>query len=672
MPFKVVAVEGGYKVQDDQGKFYSDKPLGRGAAARQARALYARVPEARKKEDPETAPEEKAVSAVPTGINASGPGGLSGVMGMGGKRWTKKRDDIQRKTSEKHGNHDQSTHGRNRAGGSGKRESEAERIQRAREDYIGDNPQRQWMRNAGSLPSANARKKPAQSRPKKQSTPDAGARKNAQSAVRRMESELSKASDLLKRTDASLSRRANPSLQAARNKLEKDVRGMEARIADAKRKYQLKEALEILLADEVERVSNPSGSLSVIKDSQGEHRWLLFSSNAFRDREKEIVSRAALEADVDASDQAGEYGPLLWWHLNGLKGNPVCMLGNCDFRMVHGRTLIESGTFDSKEIGEAVAKAAPFLQVSIGFNHPADEPDEDGVFHTIRTFERSLLPRGKAANPFTKVSVKGEISMASKKQIQEKLAALKTLGIDPDSVLKDADAAEKQLDAAGIAFKEVDEEADEDETEVSAKEGEEAESEVESPEANAEKAKKPAKAAPEEDEDSDDEEGEEEDDDVIGNMPVSAYKSMLEKAFADGMKAAMEPVTKMLHTHDPKKEEEQRTKEASERTALKEQVSALEQQIASQQAALAAAQQALATATKALSDTGEQLKQTNTRLTELEGSQPRYLSGGFVASQDDSTVINEERVKELGAPAPDPAAAGMQSFMNFAFGKPNQ
>jgi len=155
-------------------------------------------------------------------------------------------------------------------------------------------------------------------------------------------------------------------------------------------------------------------------------------------------------------------------------------------------------------------------------------------------------------------------------------------------------------------------------------------------------------------------------------MPVSAYKSMLEKAFADGMKAAMEPVTKMLHTHDPKKEEEQRTKEASERTALKEQVSALEQQIAGQQAALAAAQQALATATKALSDTGDQLRQTNTRLTELEGSKPRYLSSGFVASQDDSTVINEERVKELGAPAPDPAAAGMQSFMNFAFGKPNQ
>lgn len=535
MPFKVVAVEGGYKVQDDQSKFYSDKPLGRGAAARQARALYANVPEARKKEDPETAPEEKAVSAVPTGINASGPGGLSGVMGMGGRRWAKKRDDIQRRTSEKHGNHNDSA-----------------------------------MRN--------------------------------------------------------------------------------------------------LQEDEVERVSNPSGSLTVIKHSQGEHRWLLFSSNAFRDREKEIVSRAALEADVDASDQAGEYGPLLWWHLNGLKGNPICMLGNCDFRMVHGRTLIESGTFDSKEIGEAVAKAAPFLQVSIGFNHPADEPDEDGVFHTIRTFERSLLPRGKAANPFTKVSVKGEISMATKKQIQEKLAALKTLGIDPDSVLKDADAAEKQIAAAGIAFKEVDEEADKDETEVSAKEGEEAESEVESPEANAEKAKKPAKAAPEEDEDSEDEE----DDDVIGNMPVSAYKSMLEKAFADGMKAAMEPVTKMLHTHDPKKEEEQRTKEASERTALKEQVSALEQQIAGQQAALAAAQQALATATKALSDTGDQLRQTNTRLTELEGSKPRYLSSGFVASQDDSTVISEERVKELGAPTSDPSVAGMQSFMNFAFGKPNQ
>jgi hypothetical protein len=42
MPYKVVKVEGGWKVQnEDTGKTYSDKPMSKRGAIRQMRALYA-------------------------------------------------------------------------------------------------------------------------------------------------------------------------------------------------------------------------------------------------------------------------------------------------------------------------------------------------------------------------------------------------------------------------------------------------------------------------------------------------------------------------------------------------------------------------------------------------------------------------------------------------------
>lgn len=189
-----------------------------------------------------------------------------------------------------------------------------------------------------------------------------------------------------------------------------------------------------------------NGSFAVFKDKAGDYRWVAISSNAYRDRDGEIVSQKALEADVERADKTGEYGPIRFWHM------PTVNLGKCDFNMMHNRHLIESGTFTSKEIGQAIAKAAPNLQLSIGFRHPKDEPDRDGVFHNIRRFERSLVPAGRAANPFTSLSVK-ESNMSTE---AEKLKALKALLNDDalmNSVLGQAETNEKQADGMGIAFK---------------------------------------------------------------------------------------------------------------------------------------------------------------------------------------------------------------------------
>jgi len=144
--------------------------------------------------------------------------------------------------------------------------------------------------------------------------------------------------------------------------------------------------------------SGKSAGIYVFKEN-GTWRWVTFSSNPYRDRDREIVSLKALEVDVSRADADGKFGPLRWWHV------PRLDLGDCDFNMMHGRILVESGTFRTPEIAEAIKEVANDLEVSIGFVHPPSEPDGDGVFHTIRRFERSLCPKGRVSNLFTRFMV---------------------------------------------------------------------------------------------------------------------------------------------------------------------------------------------------------------------------------------------------------------------------
>jgi hypothetical protein len=138
--------------------------------------------------------------------------------------------------------------------------------------------------------------------------------------------------------------------------------------------------------------SLPNGSMWVIKDKQGKYRWVSISSNSYEDREGEIVSQKALETAVNR----GDLGNLHWWHDNG------AVIGTADFQMMHGKMLIESGTFKSEMIGAAFA-GKKGLGVSVGFLHPPTEPT-DGIYHNIRIVERSVLPAKKAANGLTRFS----------------------------------------------------------------------------------------------------------------------------------------------------------------------------------------------------------------------------------------------------------------------------
>lgn len=183
-------------------------------------------------------------------------------------------------------------------------------------------------------------------------------------------------------------------------------------------------------------------SFAVFKDHAGRLRWLAVSSTAFQDRDGEIVSVKALEDDVARSDATGQYGPLRFWHVPGLD------IGDCDFRAVHGRSLIESGTFRDERYAAAVKDGD---QVSLGFLHTLDQPTPDKIFEAIHTFERSVTPAGRASNPFTRLTIQ-EVQMLTKEK-QDELASR----VGPDileTLLAGVEQTEKAADAAGVRHKE--------------------------------------------------------------------------------------------------------------------------------------------------------------------------------------------------------------------------
>lgn len=199
--------------------------------------------------------------------------------------------------------------------------------------------------------------------------------------------------------------------------------------------------------------------LTVIRTKEGKSRWLTTSSTHFKDRDKEIVSEKALAADVERADADGDFGPLRWWHVKGLD------IGSCDFNEVRDGMLIESGTFHNEAIARAVEKEAPNLGVSIGFTHPADQPDAEGVFHDIKRYERSLLPIGSASNPYTTFSVKekGMAPNTPERAAKKWRAFVDTVFQgDEDSAKAYAEqisARAEEIKGSGVAFKETREKA---------------------------------------------------------------------------------------------------------------------------------------------------------------------------------------------------------------------
>jgi len=197
-----------------------------------------------------------------------------------------------------------------------------------------------------------------------------------------------------------------------------------------------------------------SGSLTVFKQKNGKLRWVLFSSNPYRDRDGEYVTQIAHEQDIEVLDRDGYKGQVLrLWHMGEpyfevpgdwttVKAGPGADIGECDFAAMHGRIRIESGTFYSEEDGEAIAAHADELESSLAFAHPKSEPDPGGGFLHIKSFERSLTPRNMASNLFTSLMVGKEKTVMDPKKLQ----AFKDLGVDIENVLDRAGKVQKKAD----------------------------------------------------------------------------------------------------------------------------------------------------------------------------------------------------------------------------------
>lgn len=236
--------------------------------------------------------------------------------------------------------------------------------------------------------------------------------------------------------------------EARRQATEQRRREAEARRAARDAERQANERERLRIADlRARRGVTVAKGLQVFKDAGGRWRWLAVSSTAYRDKDGEIVSRQALASAVQAGDTSGYRGPLRFWHVPGVD------LGDCDYQATahDGRYLIESGTFRTPQFAAMGLKAARRqYQMSIGFVHPADQPDAAGVFTDIGIFERSLVPPGRAANPFTRLTVEERTVDETKKQ------EFKALGGDAallDQMLTTTAKDDAQAQAAAVAFK---------------------------------------------------------------------------------------------------------------------------------------------------------------------------------------------------------------------------
>jgi hypothetical protein len=168
-------------------------------------------------------------------------------------------------------------------------------------------------------------------------------------------------------------------------------------------------------------VMKAGGSHVAIKSDGEEGRlMLLVSSNAYRDKEKEIVMQKALEHYVASSWKEDEFigsNPLLVWH----DGDPI---GDIIYAEMEGPFLVEvarerpdavvnlAGENDPpveisiKKVWDALEKEEG-LGASIHFLFPKKDK-QDGDYKRIIKLETSVLPRKNAANTFTGVEILGD------------------------------------------------------------------------------------------------------------------------------------------------------------------------------------------------------------------------------------------------------------------------
>lgn len=181
-----------------------------------------------------------------------------------------------------------------------------------------------------------------------------------------------------------------------------------------------------------------------IKRHQGQDWIWTWTTNAFKDRDREIFSTKGLERYVEEADRTGERGRYNLWHVKGTEFADVRVQG------VMGRFLVEGGPFSDTPLGQAAKRF--FRKYPAG--HPEHAPDgwgcspefrylqkerDTGIFDNFWITDRAILPRWAAANVQTKAG--GSIMALTQKQ-----EALFKEALGEDEFTKLVQAAEKETE----------------------------------------------------------------------------------------------------------------------------------------------------------------------------------------------------------------------------------
>ena len=221
------------------------------------------------------------------------------------------------------------------------------------------------------------------------------------------------------------------------------------KVGDAAQKETLRERLAAV------KEMEGGGELVIFRDKEAPDlwRWMAVFSNKYRDREGEIFPAAAHKAYEQWVDETGNHPQLRLWHVPGTR------IGMSDFVAYDEPSgfMLSSGTFD-KGMEEVAASLATDdgLAVSHGYEYP-ESGLKEGVYGAYRSFEVTILPAERAANPWTAITMGQIVEEATQPMDKGKRAFLVThLGEEATQrVEAQLESLGKELQEKGVSFKDL-------------------------------------------------------------------------------------------------------------------------------------------------------------------------------------------------------------------------
>lgn len=175
----------------------------------------------------------------------------------------------------------------------------------------------------------------------------------------------------------------------------------------------------------------------------GNNRWMAWWTNTKQDKQQETFSAKSIVDYIQRVDRKEVDLPELWfWHLGFSRH------GKADSLAGIGEHAVAIGHYDDTESAKAFSayyRKHKDLEVSHGFFYRKDIDLVDGVYHAFNTFEISVLPAGKAANPYTSFMEVKEMELTEQKKA-ELVAILGDEGLKNLLAAADSRSKEKSND----------------------------------------------------------------------------------------------------------------------------------------------------------------------------------------------------------------------------------